>query len=222
MQDYIILVSFLLLSVFKHTVKVPSAWLRTERRFLYGKAPGLSPGTSAGIGPSTHRSSLHGYQTAKTGATVRQNPSFRLHCSSWFNDGGVFTSVNLGVLGNLYGVVGRKDPTGAGAHVVALVPVILRLDLHQQRIVHLQLQLIIVSRDKPVDKEVASSGLLWELQMTMTTVCRSSSPVNGPVALILLLSVYDTREQTEGLCAWKGRATLTAVVFLTSIRPPGL
>lgn len=67
----------------------------------------------------------------------------------------MFTSVNRRVLGNLYGVVGRKDPTSAGAHVVALVPVILRLHLHQQRIVHLQLQLIIVSRDKPEDKEVA-------------------------------------------------------------------
>lgn len=67
-------------------------------------------------------------------------------CSS---DGAGFTSVNLRVLGNLYGVVRREDPASPGSHVVTLVPVILRLHLHQQGIVHLQLQLIIMPRDKP-------------------------------------------------------------------------
>lgn len=69
--------------------------------------------------------------------------------------GGVYTSVNLWVLGNLYGVICREDPTSPRSHVVTLVPVILRLHLHQQRIVHLQLQLIIVSRDKPEHTEGA-------------------------------------------------------------------
>lgn len=47
---------FLLFLVFKHSSSIPSAWLHTERHSLYGRAPGRSPGTSAGIGPSTHRS----------------------------------------------------------------------------------------------------------------------------------------------------------------------
>lgn len=146
--------------------KVPSAWLRKEHHFLYGTAPGPSPGTSVGIGPSTHRSSLQVWnkqkkiKTKKKGEIFRHR--FRLHCSSCFNHGGVFTSVKLRVLGNLYGVVGRKDPTSTSAHVVALVPVILWLHLHQQRIVHLQLQLVIVSRDKPEDKEV-----LWLYRLIM-------------------------------------------------------
>lgn len=66
----------------------------------------------------------------------------------------MFTSVNFRFLCHLDGVVGRKDAMSASAHVVALIPVILRLQLHQQRIVHLQLQLIIVSWDKPEDKDV--------------------------------------------------------------------
>lgn len=62
--------------MFKHTTPVPSAWLHRERHFLYGRAPGLNPGTSAGSGPSTHRSSLHGYEMSKRRETLRWMPSF--------------------------------------------------------------------------------------------------------------------------------------------------
>lgn len=66
---------------------------------------------------------------------------------------GGYTSVDLRILRDLYGVVCREDTTSPCSHVVTLVPVILWLHLHQQRIVHLQLQLIIVPRDKPDDTE---------------------------------------------------------------------
>lgn len=75
--------------------------------------------------------------------------------------GGVFTFVALGLLGHLYSVVGREDPTGTGSHVVALIPVILRLDLHQQRVIYLQLQLIVVSGDKPARTDVVTPSQVY-------------------------------------------------------------
>lgn len=74
--------------------------------------------------------------------------------SSIINGNRLCTFVALWVLGHLYSVVSWEDPTGTSSHVVALVPVILRLDLHQQRVIHLQLQLIVMSRDKPVQTDV--------------------------------------------------------------------
>lgn len=65
----------------------------------------------------------------------------------------VCTFVALRVLGHLYSIVSWKDPSGTGPHVVALVPVILWLDLDQQRVIHLQLQLVIVARDKPAQTD---------------------------------------------------------------------
>lgn len=53
------------------------------------------------------------------------------------------------VLGDFDSVVGRKNAPVARPHVVGLVPIIFCLHLHQQRIVHLQLQLIRVARHKP-------------------------------------------------------------------------
>lgn len=64
-----------------------------------------------------------------------------------------FTFVALGVPGHLDGVVSREDPPSASPHVVALVPVILWLDLHQQGVVHLQLQLVVVARDEPAKQQ---------------------------------------------------------------------
>lgn len=64
-----------------------------------------------------------------------------------------FTFVALGIFGHLDGVVSREDPLSAGPHVVALVPVIFWLDLHQEGVVHLQLQLVIVARDEPANPQ---------------------------------------------------------------------
>lgn len=72
----------------------------------------------------------------------------------------VFTFVALVVLGHLYSVVRWEDPSGTSSHVVALVPVVLWLDLYKQRIVNLQLQLIIMSGDKPAQTDVAVISLI--------------------------------------------------------------
>lgn len=45
------------------------------------------------------------------------------------------------------------------------------------------------------------------MMMTMMAMCRSSSPVNGPVALVLLLPVDHAGVQPEGLGACGVRAT---------------
>lgn len=66
----------------------------------------------------------------------------------------VCTFVALRVFGHLDGVVSWEDPSSAGPHVVALVPVVFRLDLHQQRIIYLQLQLVVMSGDKPAQTDV--------------------------------------------------------------------
>lgn len=62
---------------------------------------------------------------------------------------GSLTFQALGFLGNLDGIVGWEDAAGPSAHVVALVPVILRLHFHQQWVVNFQLQLIAMAWDKP-------------------------------------------------------------------------
>lgn len=49
----------------------------------------------------------------------------------WGGGGDGYTSVILRILGNLYGVVCREDTTSPCSHVVTLVPVILRLHLHE-------------------------------------------------------------------------------------------
>lgn len=68
----------------------------------------------------------------------------------------VITFVALCVLCHFYGVVSGEDPTGTSSHVVALIPVILCLHLHQQRIIYLQLQLIVMSGDKPVETDLVT------------------------------------------------------------------
>lgn len=64
-----------------------------------------------------------------------------------------FPSAALAVPGHLDGVVRWEDAVSAGPHVVALVPVVLRLDLHQEGVVHLQLQLVVVPRDEPAEPQ---------------------------------------------------------------------
>lgn len=67
--------------------------------------------------------------------------------------GGNTTCHVFRLLGDLDGVVGREDAPGSRAHVVGLVPVVLGLQLHQQRVVHLQLEFVFMSRHKPVPSE---------------------------------------------------------------------
>lgn len=83
-----------------------------------------------------------------------------IHGQFFYSGGSMCTFVALGVLGHLCGVVGWEDSTGASSHVVTLVPVILWLDLHQQRIIHLQLQLVVMSGDKPVETDV----VMWAIE----------------------------------------------------------
>lgn len=85
------------------------------------------------------------------------SPCFKSYPKKAFQH--VSTFVALGVPGHFYGVVSGEDATGTGSHVVALIPVILRLDLHQQRIVHVQLQLVVMSRDKPVETDLVMQGI---------------------------------------------------------------
>lgn len=60
------------------------------------------------------------------------------------------------VLGDFNSIVGRKDAPISCAHVVGLIPIIFRLHLHQQRIIHLQLQLVRVARHKPGQRGTSS------------------------------------------------------------------
>lgn len=53
------------------------------------------------------------------------------------------------VFGDFNSVVGRKNAPIPCPHVVGLVPIIFCLHLHQQRVIHLQLQLVRVARHKP-------------------------------------------------------------------------
>lgn len=52
------------------------------------------------------------------------------------------------LLDHLDGVERGEYPADAGAHVVGLTPEVLRLGLQKQRVVGLQLQLVLMTRDK--------------------------------------------------------------------------
>lgn len=113
-----------------------------------------------------------------------------IHGQFFYSGGSVCTFVALGVLGHLCGVVGWEDSTGASSHVVTLVPVILWLDLHQQRIIHLQLQLVVMSGDKPVETDV----VMWAIEGTSRafdavdgwlTLCTQHKHVSGCTSALI-------------------------------------
>lgn len=58
----------------------------------------------------------------------------------------------LRLLGDLNGIVGRKDTSGSGAHIIGLIPIVFCLQLHQERIIHFKLKFIFMSRHKPTPK----------------------------------------------------------------------
>lgn len=65
----------------------------------------------------------------------------------------------MGLLGHLHGVEGWKYAAGAAPHVVAVTPQVLRPVRDQDRVVDLQVQLVLVTGDKPErGQETGSRG----------------------------------------------------------------
>lgn len=69
---------------------------------------------------------------------------------------GFDTCYMVWVLGDFNSIVGREDAPISCAHVVGLIPIVFCLHLHQQRIIHLQLQLVRVARHKPGQRGTSS------------------------------------------------------------------
>lgn len=114
-----------------------------------------------------------------------------------------------GLANDLVCVEGGEDAPLPRPHVVAPVPVVVLLQLHQDGVVHVQLQLVLVARDEPGgdgqedvgrrDRGVGMGPPRWPwLARHSRAGC---SPEDGAVGLLPLLPVHHAGEQPEGLCA---------------------
>lgn len=115
-----------------------------------------------------------------------------------------------GLANDFVGVECGEDAPLSRPHVVAAVPVVVLLQLHQDGVVHVQLQLILVARDEPVRAGGRAGGETplvapwpWGGERPQGDVALRCSPEHGAVGLLALLSVHHAGEQPEGLRAWR-------------------
>lgn len=84
------------------------------------------------------------------------------------------------LLGDFNSVVGRKNAPVTRPHVVGFIPIIFCLHLYQQRVIHLQLQLIRMARHKPghgvTSTQLASSTGSLLASMLLGGQCKTHRP----------------------------------------------